>query len=110
MSDFQSEGGVWFVYDGDCPVCKLAAEALRIQKRAGPLRLLDARIEAEHPLIAEINKRSIGLDDGMVIHHQGHYYHGGEALHFMAIYGAPDGLFNHFNRLLFRSRYLAKTL
>lgn len=102
--------GVWFVYDGDCPVCTMAAEALRIKQQLGPLHLLDARQNNNHPLIELITHMNLNLDDGMVIYHDKQIHHGQEALHFMAIYGTPSGLFNWFNKVLFKSKLLAQLL
>lgn len=98
----------WFVYDGDCPLCRNAALALRLKKSLGSLMLLDARDAAHHPLMTEITARGLDLDEGMVIYHKGAYMHGQEALHFMAVHGAEKGLFNRFNRLMFRSPTLAR--
>lgn len=100
--------GVWFVYDGDCPVCTYAARALKIRERFGSLHLLNARESKEHPLIAEVNRQSLDLDEGMVIYRDGHFYHGDSALRFMAHHGEPKGLFNYFNKSLFWSASLAK--
>lgn len=102
--------GVWFVYDGECPVCTMAAEALQIKRSLGTLNLLDARQSNGHPLVEAINSRQMDLDEGMVIYHDGRYYHGATALRFMAVYGAPGGLFNKLNRLLFRSKIVAGSL
>jgi len=110
MNEQNVQTGVWFIYDGECPVCKNAAQALRIKKELGPLHLLDARTEIQHLLIDKVNQERLNLDEGMVIYHQGQLFHGSTALEFMAIYGAPSGIFNRINRLLFRSPLLSKTL
>ena len=99
--------GVWFVYDGHCPICTTAARALRIKQGAGPLHLVNAREARNHPLIEEINARRLNLDDGMVLKYQGICYHGEDALHMMALLGSPIDWFNRMNALLFSSRTLA---
>jgi len=99
--------GAWFIYDGDCPLCRNAAQALRLKESLGGLNLLDARDGKGHPLLAAIRARGLDLDEGMVIYHQGRYFHGRDAMHFMALYGAPKGLFNRFNRLLFKKPAVA---
>lgn len=106
----QNKEGIWFVYDGDCPVCTMAAEVLCIKAEFGSLHLLDARENPKHPLMSEINKRRFDLDEGMVIKQGSRFFHGAAALQFMAVHGAPKGFFNQMNRLLFRSKFLAKTL
>lgn len=81
--------------------------ALRIRQQLGPLHLLNARTEHQHSLIQTINDLGLDLDEGMVIVHDGHFYHGKSALRFMAQFGENQGLFNRFNRLLFQSDCLA---
>ncbi len=103
-----TEGDVWFVYDGDCPVCSIAASALRIRKAVGGLHLVNAREDKDHPLMAEIKARGLDLDEGMVIKFQDSYYHGADALHVMALLGTGQGWFNRMNACLFRSPTLSK--
>ena len=102
--------GVWFVYDGDCQLCTQAAIALRIKEKHGPLKLLNARDNFEHQLLQKIQTKQLDLDEGMVIYHQGHFYHGATALQFMARFGAAKGWFNWFNKTIFWSKSLAKLL
>jgi predicted DCC family thiol-disulfide oxidoreductase YuxK len=104
------EDGVWFVYDGDCPICTMAAGALQIRQRFGTLHTLDARTAGDDPLLREIRSRRFDLDQSMVIYHQGRFYHGPTALRFMARHGAFRGGFNLFNKMLFWSDTLAMIL
>lgn len=106
-NDLQAEG-VWYVYDGDCPICKVAARALRIKQAAGELHLVNARIDRNHPLVEELNRLNIDLDEGMVIKYRGVLYHGRDALHFMALFGGNSGWFNRMNAILFKSKTLAR--
>ncbi|MEE2732871.1 MAG: DUF4166 domain-containing protein [Pseudomonadota bacterium] len=107
--------GVWFIYDGDCPICSMASHALRLKEQYGRVTLLNAREYPDHPLLQEVRARQLDLDDGMVIVHNQHFYHGQDALLFMAQHGEPQaGLpwrsragFNHFIRL-FRWRPLSR--
>lgn len=99
--------GVWFVYDGECPICTQAARALRIKQNCGKLHIVDARTQYNSPLVKEINRLEYDLDEGMVIFYQGKYYHGDDALHFMAIYGKPSGFFNRINIALFKNKHVA---
>ncbi len=103
-----NKSGVWFVYDGECFLCSNAARALRIQEECGPLHLVDARKEKDSPLLKSIRDYKLDLDEGMVIFHQEKLYHGKDALRFMAIYGAPKGIFNKLNRFLFQSDKLSE--
>lgn len=100
-------GEVWFVYDGDCPICNTAANALRIRKAVGNLHLINARTDKDHPLMAEIKRKGMNLDEGMVIKFQDTCYHGADALHVMALLGTGQDWFNRMNALLFRSPTLS---
>lgn len=50
MSTFKEKDGVWFVYDGDCPICTHAANALRIKQEFITLSTLNARDAAQIPI------------------------------------------------------------
>jgi predicted DCC family thiol-disulfide oxidoreductase YuxK len=107
MTNKHSPQGIWFVYDGECPLCQQAALALRIKDAYGVLQLLNARENAEHSLIKKINVEGFDLDEGMVIHDGERFYHGKDALRFMAKYGDNKGLFNLMTKLLYWSDSLA---
>lgn len=102
------EQGVWFVYDGDCPLCSHAALALKLKHQYGSVHLLDARQNHRHLLLTRINKLGFDLDEGMVLYHQGHYYHGQQALQFMAQSGQAKGYINLMYKSLFWSKSLTK--
>lgn len=85
--------GAWFVYDGECLLCDFAAHACKIKQEHGSIHLVDARKSGDDPLVLEINKLGLDLDDGMVIYASGQFYHGKDALKFMAQYGAGRNVF-----------------
>lgn len=93
MNFLKEKIGVWFVYDGDCPICTFAAEALRIKQEFGSLSLLNAREAIDDPLINEINRRGLDLDEGMVIYAREQFYHGKDALKFIAKHGKTKNAF-----------------
>ncbi len=101
---------IWFIYDGDCPLCKNAALALRIKEDYGNLTLLNAREEKNHPLIQHINEQRLDLDEGMIIYDGQSFFHGKDALRFMAKYSDRKGWFNLTNKILFWSDSAAKIL
>lgn len=103
MSNLAEKEGVWFVYDGECPMCTSAAHALRIKKDYGSIHLINARKMANDPLVDEINQRGLDLDEGMVIYASDRFYHGKEALRFMARYGEASNVFTAFCKSLFWS-------
>lgn len=108
MTNESQQNEVWFIYDGECPLCKTAALALRIKEDYGYLNLLNAREAKEHPLIEQINTLGLDLDEGMVIYDGKQFLHGKDALRFMARFGDNRGLFNLSNKLLYWSDTVAK--
>lgn len=107
-TDKNSENEVWFVYDGECPICKAVAQAYKIKKALGILHILDARKEKNHPIMREINSLGLDLDKGMVIKFKNTHYHAVDALHVMALLGTNSGWFNRINSYIFRSKFLSK--
>lgn len=99
---------IWFVYDGECPVCQLGAGLFKVRQSVGQLHTVDARSEPDHPVMREINAARLDLDKGMVIKYLDQLYHGPDALALMARLGADEGLFNQINRNLFRSPLMVK--
>ncbi len=108
VSTDTADDTVWFVYDGACPICNIAANGLAIQKAVGVLNLLDARANPDHPILQEINSRRIDLDESMAIKFGEKFYQGPDALQIMALLGTNHGWFNRMNYLLFRNRAFAK--
>lgn len=102
----ESSQGVWFVYDGECPLCQSAAKFFRLKEAKGTLHLLDARSDPNHPIMHQIKQRGLNLDDGFVIVDDGIYYHGKSALRYLSDIG-KDG--NWFTKLLslFQSKLMA---
>jgi len=110
MSEVDTEQTIWFVYDGDCPICTHAAQMLRIKKEYGELATLNARESENHPLLLEINRRGLDLDEGMVICTGERFYHGKEALKFMSRYGDNRNAFMAFLTGLFWSEWLSRLM
>ncbi len=99
---------VWFVYDGQCPICHSAADYYRIKETVGELHLIDARKDFDHPVLKEVNEKKLNLDKGMVVKYQNRLYHGADALYIMAHLGANKGLYNRVNVIFFRSKFISK--
>ena len=106
MNSMARESNIWFVYDGECPLCRSAALALRIRQDYGRLHLLNARESVGHEVVLKINQQNLDLDEGMVIYDGERFYHGRGALRFMARYSDKKGIFNLFARTFFWSRTL----
>ena len=95
---------VTLIYDGQCPVC--TAYSCNVDAGAAKLNRIDARSGK-----AEVQKAveaGVDLDDGMVVLHQGHLYHGAEAMHRMALLSPKSGLRNRLNRLMFGNLAVAR--
>jgi predicted DCC family thiol-disulfide oxidoreductase YuxK len=100
---------VWFVYDGECPLCLMGATHFRIKQAVGNLHVLDARQAGEaHPVMQDLKAHRLDLDQGMVLKIGGRLYHGADALHVMAIIGTNTGWLNRINAALFKSKALAR--
>ena len=106
MTD-KSENEIWFVYDGECPICHMAATMYKIQKNVGQLHVVDARTEKNHPLLQEIRQAGMNLDMGMVIKYKSRLFHGRDALALMAKIGSKTDWFNNLNRTLFQNKLFA---
>lgn len=101
---------IYFVYDGECPICSLGAGFYAVRRSVGRVVTIDARSETEHFVMREIREAQLDLDAGMVIRYQERLYQGAEALHLMAQIGADEGLLNRLNNRLFASRRLSALL
>lgn len=97
-----------FIYDGECPLCSYGAHAFRIREAVGGIELINARDNMNHPLVQQLTALNMDLDEGMVIHYRGRFYHGQDALHLMAMLGSDNSLFNIINAALFKSEKMAK--
>ena len=99
---------IYFVYDGECPICHMGADLYKVRQSVGMLKTVNARIEKDHLVMQEINQARLNLDEGMVIKYNNQLYQGEEALHLMAMIGANSGWFNRFNNALYKSKLLTK--
>jgi predicted DCC family thiol-disulfide oxidoreductase YuxK len=101
----RNDQNVWLVYDGECPICRPTANALKIREAVGTLHLVNAR--EPHPILEEIKKAGLDIDTGMVVKFKNTLYHGADAQHVLAMIGTQHGWINRINVTLFRSKYLA---
>jgi hypothetical protein len=69
----------------------------RLKDAAGPLRLIDAREPG--PEADEARRLGYDLNEGMLLHFRGQFYHGDAALHVLAMLTKPSGVFNRLNAL-----------
>lgn len=99
---------ITLVYDRECPVCTAYCRALAIRKLDQGMQILNAR--EDHPVVREIQRLGLDLDEGFVLRIGPSYYHGAEAIHRLALLTSPSGLFNRLNYLVFRSPALSRLL
>jgi len=107
MGKLDTDSGVWCFYDGECPLCNNVAMAMKIKHRFGILRLINARDPANSELVREVSLRSLDLDKGMVIYTNGCFYHGKDALLFMARYGEAHNTTMVLTKTFFRSNFIS---
>lgn len=98
---------IWFIYDGECPICQMGASLYKVRQSVGELHTVDARTEKEHPVVQEATAAGFDFDVGMVIKYQNRFYQGDKALHIMAQLGENTDWYNQINTFLFRSQRLA---
>lgn len=99
--------GVYFIYDGECPVCTSSAQALRLKQSLGRLTTLNARVDQDHPLVALATQAGHDFDTGMVIFYKDRFFQGKDALKFMARHGSTQNIFSAVCKSLFWSDLVA---
>ena len=100
--------GNWLAYDGECPFCARYTAWMDIQAHYGPMKLINLR--EDEALLADLERRGFDVDNGMVLYHDGEYFHGVDAVHRVALISTDSGLFNTINRFIFRHRWLSVVL
>lgn len=103
-----SEPGIDIVYDGECPFCSTYVRMVRLRETVGPVRLIDAR--SDDPLVTELAGAGFDFDRSMAVRYGGETYHGGEAMHLLALLTTRSGGFNRAMRALFASPALSHRL
>jgi predicted DCC family thiol-disulfide oxidoreductase YuxK len=93
---------VQLVYDQDCPVCSAYCRSLQARAALPGLHLVNAREDT--PVLREITRRGMDVDEGMVLEADGELYYGAEAMQALAARTRAAGAFNRINRWLFGSR------
>ena len=99
---------ILIVYDRGCPACELYSMLARVRATAGELRLVDAREGG--PVMDEITRRGLDIDQGMVVVVGGEYYYGADAIHALSLMSSRSGVFNRINYWAFRSKRVARVL
>lgn len=92
-------------YDGQCPFCQHYVRHLRLRQTVASLHLVDLRKAPSE--LQRLEALGINVDAGMVLELDDQLYWGSEAAHRLALLSTRSDGFNHFNRWLFSSRWLA---
>jgi len=100
--------GLQIVYDGECPFCSRFVTLYKAKSVVGRVDLIDAR--EDHPAVRLVKSKGLNLDEGMAVLWDGQIYHGADAVHFMAMVGSENGLFNKLNKAIFRVKPVARAL
>lgn len=105
----KTEQEVWIIYDGECPLCNYSAKMVKIKKAVGRVQLINAR--SSDPMLEQVKIAGLDLNEGFIVKFNDNFYHGPDALHFLAMIGDDDDWFNKLNIMLFRrSLLVAKIL
>ena len=102
------EHEVFLVYDHQCPVCDAYCRRVKLRSSEGTLRIVDARSPSE--IRAEVTRRGLDIDQGMVVQTDSGLYYGADAIHQLALLGARSDPFNLLNYIAFRSKWVADRL
>jgi predicted DCC family thiol-disulfide oxidoreductase YuxK len=93
---------ILLVYDKECPACDTYCRLVEVQPSAGRLTLVDARDPT--PVMDEITRAGLDIDQGMVVKMGGRIYYGSDAIHALAQVSSRSGIFNKLSYYAFRSR------
>jgi len=105
MSDVSS---IVLVYDGECPVCTAYSRAIALRHLDPGFQVLNAR--ETHPIVQEIDRLGLDMDEGFVLKINDDYYHGADAINRLALITTSAGFFNRINYYIFGSRRLSRLL
>jgi predicted DCC family thiol-disulfide oxidoreductase YuxK len=93
------------VFDGDCPVCTAYTCNMSLDS---PNTIVNARKGGK--LVDDLSAAGIDLDEGMVVVHEGKYYHGADAVQILALHSDKSGLLGRLNHVVFRSPWRSRAL
>lgn len=106
--DQTSADAMRVVYDKECPVCSAYCELAQHYAEPGQLELIDAR-EAS-ALMADITRRGLDIDEGMVTEIDGELHYGAAGIRALALASRRQNVFNRLSRLLFGNAKVAAVL
>lgn len=108
LNDLLASKKNYLLYDGDCPVCSNYVAFVKFKESVGEIEVLDCRESLD--IVESAREAGYELNDGMIIIIAGKLYYGKEAVHQMALLSGEKGIFNRFQSLLFRFKFVATAL
>ena len=99
---------ILLVYDKECPVCDAYCRVVRVRESVGKLRLVNARENT--PIMEEITRQRLDIDQGMVLKVDGVLYYGPDAIHALSLMSGASGVFNRINYWIFSSKSRSRIL
>ena len=95
---------LYLLYDGECPLCRNTAFALKLRQQVKAMELVNAR--EYHPLISVVNSLGLDLNQGIVVFYGDEVVFGYKAMHFLAQLAATPNWFNKILARVFRYRWV----
>ena len=98
---------VQIVYDGDCPFCQAYLKMVRL-KEDYSVELINAR--EPHPLVDEVTRRGLDIDEGMVVVLEDEFHHGDDAMNRLALMTAESGVIRRLTKWTFSNPWRSRNL
>jgi predicted DCC family thiol-disulfide oxidoreductase YuxK len=99
---------ILLVYDKECPVCDAYCRVVRVRESVGKLRLVNARENT--PIMEEITRQRLDIDQGMVLKVDGVLYYGPDAIHALSPMSSTSSALHRINYWMFSSKSRSRIL
>jgi len=98
---------VQVVYDEQCPFCSAYVKLMQLKEHHA-VELIRAR--GGHPLLADIKRQGLDLDEGMVVKIGEQWFHGDGAMHRLALLSSDTVWLRRFSSWVFASSLRSRLL
>ena len=106
----ENETEIFILYDGECPFCSRYVRMTRLSHAMEHVHLLNLREHANHRLVQEASSLGLDFNAGMVVAHNQQFFHGADAMHYLALITTYSGVFNAIMRMVFRNKRASRLL